>query len=85
MKPQHIFEAIEILAPGAQVTFTETDLETLTWYSQNIEQPSNSAILVKVEEIIANEPLKAKANAEAKTALFERLGITADEARLLLS
>jgi hypothetical protein len=54
MKPQHIFEAIENLAPGAEITFSETDLDTLVWYSPNIGQPSKEEILAEVERVIAN-------------------------------
>lgn len=84
MKPQHIFKAIEKLAPGAEVTFTETNLDTLVWYSPSIKQPSNAEILAMVEQIIAEEPLKAKIEADARKALLEKLGITEDEVRLLL-
>ncbi len=37
------------------------------------------------DEILANEKAQAQAKALAKAALLERLGITADEAKLLLS
>lgn len=85
MNPQHIFKAIEKLAPGAEITFTETDLDSLVWYSPHIEQPSKEAILAEVKKIIAEEPLKAKIEAEAKEALLAKLGITVEESRLLLS
>ena len=37
------------------------------------------------DQLTANEKAEAQAKATAKTALLDRLGITADEAKLLLS
>jgi hypothetical protein len=43
------------------------------------------AIYKKEQELVASEEEKEIAKAEAKAALLERLGITAEEAQLLLS
>ena len=39
----------------------------------------------KFQEFVAKEQAEAQAKAEARAALLERLGITADEAKLLLA
>ena len=85
MTNQEITDAIFYLVPNAEFSFTETDLDSLRWDSKKVEKPT-------IEAILAAIPLaKAKIDAEKenlqskKQALLERLGITADEAALLLS
>lgn len=84
MKPKDIADAILTLVPNAEFTFQETDLESLQWHSKTTK-PTNEQILAAVEN---NEALKiqsATAKAAEKAALLAKLGITADEAKLLLS
>ena len=84
MKPKDIADAILTLVPNAEFTFQETDLESLQWHSKT-SRPTNEQILAAVEN---NEALKiqaATAKAAEKAALLAKLGITADEAKLLLS
>jgi hypothetical protein len=60
------------------------DVET----GEEIERPMNDAEFAEHEKLVAEFENKNEAMAEqndAKTALLERLGITADEAKLLLS
>lgn len=86
MNPRHIFQAVENLAPGAEITFTETDLDSIVWYSPDIKQPSNSEILAEVERIIADEPFAAQRNLakkEAAQAKLAALGLTADDLKAL--
>jgi hypothetical protein len=86
MNPQDIFKAVRNLAAGAEITFNETDLDSLVWYSPDIKQPTKAAILEEIERIIADEPLEAereqakKLSAQAK---LEALGLTADDLRAL--
>jgi hypothetical protein len=49
------------------------------------ETPSEKLIRENWEKQIANDAVIAQANAEAKSALLEKLGISEDEARLLLN
>lgn len=85
MTSEELKNAIFYIHANAEFSFTETDLETLEWHSVDVKKPS-------IEEIIAAIPLaKAKANAELesleskKQELLARLGITEDEAKLLLA
>ena len=59
-----------------------TGEETITERDETVaEKKSREAI----DKQIAAELVEAEANAIAKSALLDRLGITADEAKLLLS
>lgn len=55
---------------------------------EEIEREMNAAELAQLEKdkaAVAAESAEAEANAAAKAALLDRLGITADEAKLLLA
>lgn len=80
-----IIDAIRHLAPEAQFSFQETDLTTLVWDSVDIDRPTDEDILDAVPVVQAAKAALVAEEAAAKAALLERLGITADEARLLLS
>jgi hypothetical protein len=81
MKPQHIFEAIENLAPGAEITFSETDLDTLVWYSPEIEQPSKEEIFAEVERVIASPKPIVEPTVEEKLA---SVGLSIDDLKSAL-
>ncbi len=81
MKPQHIFEAIENLAPGAEITFTETDLDTLVWCKPEIEQPSKEEILAEIERVIANPKPIVEPTVEQKLA---SVGLSVDDLKAAL-
>lgn len=82
-----IMRAIENLAPNAECSFSATDLDTLIWYSDDIEQPTNSAILAELvnvkAEVEKNETDKAAAKASA-LAKLAALGLTEDEAKAIV-
>jgi hypothetical protein len=40
-------KAIQTLVPGAQFTFSGTDLSTMVWMSQDLQQPTAEAILAE--------------------------------------
>lgn len=66
--------------PMVRIHNTETD--------EVIDREMTDAELNQYEadnERLAAEKIEAEAKAEAKSALLERLGITADEAKLLLA
>lgn len=74
--------AILFIKPNAKFALRGDDLE---WFDKKQTEPTDEEIQ---EGLIAyNEAQKteAKAKAKAKTELLDRLGITEDEAKLLLS
>jgi hypothetical protein len=80
---EEIIEALAVLTPKAEWTLSGNDYNDIIWLS-NDPQPS----LAEIEAEIALIPVrkeKAKIEAESnKAALLEKLGITEDEAKLLL-
>lgn len=84
MTNQEITDAIFHIAPGAEFSFTDADLSTLVWHSEDITCPTNKEIIAAIPA--AKKALEDKFNAKlaARTAILDRLGITAEEAALLL-
>jgi hypothetical protein len=84
MRNLELAAAINYLCPDAEFSFTEEDLDTLVFDKPKTGYPTKEEILEAVE------PAKAKAQADldaakaAKAAVLERLGITEDEAKLIL-
>lgn len=76
-----ITEALIQLGYTSGWVATGDTYEGITW----IDQPEKIPTKKEVEDMVKNLPNIAKAKAEAKAALLARLGITDDEAKLLLS
>ena len=78
-------EAINLYNPKAQWTLLGDDYATLDWHSVDIAKPTKAELenlLSQVESIKAQQEAETAAD---KAALLSKLGITADEAKLLLS
>jgi N-acetylglucosamine kinase-like BadF-type ATPase len=84
MNTKEIVDAIRYISPEAEFSFKEDDLDTIVFDKPKTGYPTKEEILEAVE------PAKAKAQADldaaqaAKAAVLERLGITEDEAKLIL-
>jgi hypothetical protein len=81
----YLFKAIKNLTPEAEFTFTEEDYSSITWIKNDGITPTQKQIDDEIKSIKANESKEAEAAAAAKSAILDRLGITAEEAKLLLS
>jgi hypothetical protein len=81
----YVFKALKNLCPDAEFSFINEDYSSITWIKNDGIKPTQSQIDDEIKNIKANEAKEAEAAAAAKAALLTRLGITADEARLLLS
>jgi hypothetical protein len=68
---------------GSQWVLNGEDYAGLEWLSES-PKPSKAALDALWNETQAHYVAKAQAKIDAKAALLERLGITADEAALLL-
>jgi hypothetical protein len=68
---------------GQEWTLNGDDYEGLTWLS-NTTKPSKAQLDAQWEDVKAEFDAAIATKAQAKAALLERLGITADEAALLL-
>jgi hypothetical protein len=80
-----LIKAIKYLKPNAQFVITDDDYSTIVWHELDGDAPTQKEIDVAMKQIKLNEAAEAKAQAEAKAALLDRLGITEDEAKLLLA
>lgn len=92
MKEIGIVEAIHSLAPGAAWEYV-FETETLTWFSEDVAQPTPEAIASEIirlqkladTEAAAEEQRMADAQATKESALAKlaRLGLTEEEARII--
>jgi len=85
MKKDYLVEAIRLLKPTAEFSFTDNDYSTIKWDVLEGEAPTQAEIDDAIKQVKADEITEAQTKAQAKAELLERLGITADEAKLLLA
>lgn len=79
-----ISQAVKNLAPDAEFTFTDNDVTTIKSLNGG-ELPTTAAILKEIEKVKAEEATKTNELEAKRQLLLNRLGITEDEAKLLLS
>ncbi len=85
MTHQEIVRALGHLYPEAQYVLSGQDIENIEWLSPDIACPDLATLEKAYADSIEAEK-EAKRLADIKKAeLFDRLGITADEAKLLLT
>ena len=80
----NLSKAIKFLRPTAEFSFTDDDYSTVKWDVLDGKAPTQSEIDAAILTIKAQELADAATKAATKAALLDRLGITADEAALLL-
>ena len=80
----YLAKAINKLRPTAEFSFTDNDYGTIQWDVLEGEAPTKAEIDAAIEEVKADEIAELEAKATQKAALLDRLGITAEEAELLL-
>lgn len=85
MTNKEITDAIFYLVPNAEFSFTETDLTTLQWHTADVPQPSVAEIMAAIPLAAAKIQQEQENLQNQKQVLLDRLGLTADEAKLLLS
>lgn len=74
-------KAIKSLLGDASWSIVDENLETLQVYTEGVEAPTESAIKNEIKRLAELE----KSKPVQKQAILNRLGLTADEAALLLS
>jgi len=77
--------AIKKLKPKSEFSITNNDYSTIKWDVLEGTAPTQSEIDAAIEQVKADEIAEAEAKATAKADLLAKLGITAEEAKLLLS
>jgi hypothetical protein len=76
--------AIKNLRPSAEFSFIDNDYSTIKWDVLEGNAPTQDEIDVEINRIKATEVTDAQAKAAQRQALLTRLGITTEEAQLLL-
>ena len=74
--------AIKFICPNAQFKLSDDELD---WLDKNQTEPTQKEIEAGLIEYKKSVKAEAETNATAKAALLTKLGITAEEAALLLS
>jgi hypothetical protein len=85
MESKYINKAIQLLKPTAEYSFTNDDYATIKWDVLEGSAPTKAQIAAAIEQIKADEAQAEITKATEKSALLTKLGITEDEAKLLLS
>ncbi len=81
----YLSQAIRKLKPNAEFSYSDNDYSTIKWDVLEGDAPTQAEIDAAIEEVKADEIIQTQARIQAKAELLERLGITEDEAKLLLS
>jgi hypothetical protein len=80
-----ITKAIFKLCPNSEFSLTNNDYSTIKWDKLEGNPPTQADIDAALEQVEADEIAAAAKAITDKAALLTKLGITADEAKLLLS
>jgi hypothetical protein len=81
----YLVKAIKKLKPTAEFSFIEDDYSTIQWDILDGNEPTQAEIDAAIEQVKADEAQAELDKAAAKAALLDRLGITEEEAKLLLA
>jgi hypothetical protein len=81
----HIAEAITALRPDAHWHMVGNTLDGLVWEDEEQTAPTQEEVDAKLIELEAELEATKVANVAQKAAILERLGLTEDELRVVLS
>jgi hypothetical protein len=81
---EYLVKAIKKLRPTAEFSLQNDDYSTIQWDVLDGKAPSQEEINKAIEAIKLNDIAETQAKMDAKQAILDRLGITAEEAALLL-
>jgi hypothetical protein len=80
----YLSKAIWKLKPGSEFSYNDDDYSTINWIVLEGEAPTHAEIDEAIEQVKADEIAEAEARAAKRAELLDRLGITEEEARILL-
>jgi outer membrane protein TolC len=81
----NLAKAIKALRPTAEFSYSDNDYSTIKWDKLQGDAPTQSEIDAAIKQVEADEIATQKAQQSAKSALLKKLGLTEDEAALLLA
>ena len=85
MNNQEITKALAYLRPKAEFVVRGEKLDGIEWLDLKQTKPTDEEIIAAIPLAKAQEIANIKAREIAKNELFAKIGITAEEASLLLS
>lgn len=77
--------AIFSLRPNSEFVYENNDYSTIIWHKLDGDAPTQEQIDDAIKAIEIADAKEEESKIKAKNALLERLGITEDEAKFLLS
>ena len=80
----YLARAINKLRPTAEFSFQEQDYSTIKWDALEGAAPTQAEVDATIEQIKQEESQAAAEAVAKRQALLDKLGITEDEAKLLL-
>lgn len=81
----YLTKAIFLLKPNSEFVYENDDYSTIVWHKLDGNAPTIEEIDAAIKLIKENEAEEKRAKATAKADLLEKLGITEEEAKLLLA
>ena len=85
MNDLYLVKAVKKLKPNAEFSFTNNDYSTIKWDILEGAAPTLDEIKQTIEQIKIEETKEEIEKEAKKQALLDKLGITEEEAKLLLS
>jgi hypothetical protein len=79
-----LHDAIQSLRPDKGFTMTNDDPSTIIWQDESVITPTQSEIDAAVKSMQSKKIADEKAKEAARKTVLEKLGLSADEAALLL-
>jgi hypothetical protein len=76
--------AIKFLKPTAEFSFHDDDYSTIKWDVLEGDAPTLEELKEAKKQVKINDAAEAKAKTASRQAILDRLGITAEEAALIL-
>ena len=80
----YLCAAIWLLKPNAQFSMINNDYSTINWIVLEGDAPTQAEIEAAIETVKEQEAQAVAEKAAKRQALLDKLGITEDEAKLLL-
>jgi hypothetical protein len=80
----YLAKAIKNLRPTSEFSYDDDDYSTINWIVLDGDAPTQDEIDVEINRIKSVEITDAQTKAAQRQALLTRLGLTAEEAQLLL-
>ncbi len=84
MKPITLAEVLYYLRPDAQFTYQQEDYNTINWIVLEGNPPTAEEISAAHDSLFQARSNELQERAARKSAILERLGLTAEEAAVLL-